>query len=224
MLRGRFKFSNVAALLALVLAISGGAYAASKIDGSDIKNKSIPNAKLKPKDVKGGKLATNSVGQRALKKNILNKIANETFFHTTEPGNTLSLGAGDPLEFSGVQIGQGITPVTDTEFRFDQNGTYRVTMVLSILKVNVPGTLLFTLDGVPTHLLTGKPTAGAQVVLDGVVAAAEGQVLAVVSETGLNVQLSSGTEATLTIDRLGPGMKPIRKAADPSAPEPEPTP
>ncbi len=49
--RGRLTFANVIAFTALFVALGGSVYAASKIDGGDIKRGSIPGNRLEPNDV-----------------------------------------------------------------------------------------------------------------------------------------------------------------------------
>lgn len=220
-MRSKFKFSNVAAVLALVFAIGGGAYAAATIDGSDIFKRSIAGKKLERHAVGSGELAKKAVRRGHLNTTLRNKLKKEkpVWFHTTNPGSTLDIGAGGYMEFNGIQVGRGITPLANQEFRFEQSGAYRVTLAMFIAKVNVGGNVLFAIDNVSSHIVSGNPTAGAQLVMDGVVLADKGQKLTVFSETGLNVQLSSGTEATLVIERLGGGIKPIRDAVNPNAPE-----
>lgn len=217
----KFKFSNVAAVLALVLAISGGAYAAATIDGSDIFKRSIAGNKLERHAVGSGEIDKKAIRRGHLNTTLRKKLKKEkpVWFHTTNPGRTLAIDAGGYLEFNGIQVGRGIDPLANQEFKFDQSGAYRVTLVFFVAKVNVGGNVLFAVDNVPSHIVSGNPTAGVPLVMDGVVLADKGQKLTVFSQTGLNVQLSSGTEATLTIERLGGGIKPIRDAENPNAEE-----
>lgn len=59
--RGRLTFANVTSLVALFVALSGGVYAAAKIDGSDIKRKSIPGNRLVPNTVTGRQVNENKL-------------------------------------------------------------------------------------------------------------------------------------------------------------------
>ena len=52
-LRKHLSFANVVAVIALFIALGGGAYAAKKISGKSIKNNSIPAKKLKKSVLKG---------------------------------------------------------------------------------------------------------------------------------------------------------------------------
>jgi len=63
----RVGFANVVALSALFVALGGGAYAASTIGTSDIKNKAVTSAKLDKKAVKGSNLAKDAVRKNKIK-------------------------------------------------------------------------------------------------------------------------------------------------------------
>lgn len=64
-LRSRLTYANVVATLALILAVGGGgAYAVSKIDGSDIRKRSLTGKQFK----------SNSVGGRVVKESSLKPV------------------------------------------------------------------------------------------------------------------------------------------------------
>jgi hypothetical protein len=65
-LRGT-SYANVAATLALVVALGGTGYAASTIGTADLKNNAVTSAKIKAGAVKGGDLSDNSVTSAKLK-------------------------------------------------------------------------------------------------------------------------------------------------------------
>jgi hypothetical protein len=66
-------FSNVIALLALFIALGGSVYAASnKIDGSQIKAKSLPGNRLMPETVAANQIKKGSIGEAQLKANSVN--------------------------------------------------------------------------------------------------------------------------------------------------------
>jgi hypothetical protein len=62
-IRGKFSYANVVATLALFLALSGGVYAASKINGASIKKESVPGNRLKSDDVTGEQVDESSLGR-----------------------------------------------------------------------------------------------------------------------------------------------------------------
>jgi hypothetical protein len=63
--RPRFTYANVVATLALFIALgSGGAYAVSKIDGSDIRKRSLTSKQFK----------SNSIGRRVVKESSLRPV------------------------------------------------------------------------------------------------------------------------------------------------------
>ena len=63
----RIGFANVVALIALFVALGSGAYAASTIGTSDLKNKSVTTKKLDGKAVTGSKLAKEAVKKNKIK-------------------------------------------------------------------------------------------------------------------------------------------------------------
>lgn len=55
-LRSRLTFANVVSVIALFVALGGSGYAATRISGQNIRNKSITGAKLKDRTISGSKL------------------------------------------------------------------------------------------------------------------------------------------------------------------------
>ncbi len=67
-IRKRLTFSNTIALLALFFALGGSVYAASsKINGSQIKPKSLPGNRLKPQSVTATQIKNGTIGGPQLK-------------------------------------------------------------------------------------------------------------------------------------------------------------
>ncbi len=65
-------FSNAVALLALFIALGGSVYAASnKIDGSQVKPKSLPGNRLVPGSVAANQIKKGSIGEAQLKANAV---------------------------------------------------------------------------------------------------------------------------------------------------------
>lgn len=65
-------FSNVIALLALFIALGGSVYAASnKIDGAQIKLKSLPANRLQPNSVSANQIKKGTIGEAQLKANAV---------------------------------------------------------------------------------------------------------------------------------------------------------
>jgi hypothetical protein len=62
--RPRLTYANVVATLALFIALGGGAYAVSKIDGGDIRNRSLT----------GREFRSNSIGSRVVKESSLRPV------------------------------------------------------------------------------------------------------------------------------------------------------
>src|SRR3954471_956155 len=64
-LRARFTYANVMATIAVFVALGGSGYAASKINGKNIKNKSISGTKLKNRTIASRKIKKSTI--KALK-------------------------------------------------------------------------------------------------------------------------------------------------------------
>ncbi len=95
-LLGRLTYANVVATLALIVAVgSGGAYAASKIDGSDIRKQSLT----------GQQFRSNSIGGRVVKESSLRAVPRAQ--------NALRLG-GQPAARFLDSCPQGTIPISDT--------------------------------------------------------------------------------------------------------------
>ncbi len=65
------RYANVAATLALVVALGGTGYAAATIGTGDIKNNAVTSAKIKNKNVKATDLRGNSVNSAKIKNNTV---------------------------------------------------------------------------------------------------------------------------------------------------------
>ena len=67
-IRKAITFANVIAVIALFLAMGGGVYAASnKINGKQIKAKSLPGNRLKPKSVTAKQIKPNAITGRQIR-------------------------------------------------------------------------------------------------------------------------------------------------------------
>lgn len=210
MRKRKFKFSNVAALMALVLAISGGAYAAKeKIGTKQIAKNAVTGGKIKPGSVKNRHLGS---GPKAALKPI--------YFSTTRVASLISIGAGGgPLIFDGAQLGKNFTPISDSEFRADEPCTCVVAFAGTLADVQVGGGVYFAVNGQPTHLVTGPLTAGVPLILHGTLILSKGDVLSIETETSLQVQVASGTQLMLDVFKVGGPKAPIRNAHNPEAEE-----
>jgi hypothetical protein len=66
-----FTFSNVAAFIALFVALGGSVYAAGRIDGTQIKPGSVPGNRIKPKSLAGNRVKPRSLTGKQVKANSL---------------------------------------------------------------------------------------------------------------------------------------------------------
>jgi hypothetical protein len=98
LLKRRPSPAMVVAVIALMAALFGTAYAAKKINGGSIKNSSIPGKKLKNDTVTGGKVSESTLaGVDAAK---LGGLASSAF----QPSGAVLGGAGVPTEISQVMF------------------------------------------------------------------------------------------------------------------------
>ncbi len=98
--RDRITFSNVVAVLALFFALGGTVYAAGKINGHQVKPKSLPGNRVKPKSLPGNRVKPNTLTSRQINDASLSAVksakslANVTYQTATA---TLPGGASDPV-------------------------------------------------------------------------------------------------------------------------------
>ncbi|MFL5865479.1 MAG: hypothetical protein ACJ766_00075 [Thermoleophilaceae bacterium] len=75
-LRDRLTYANVMATIAVFIALGGTGYAAAKINGKNIKNKSIAGKKLKNRTITRGKVKKNTLTGAEIAESRLGKIPN----------------------------------------------------------------------------------------------------------------------------------------------------
>ena len=75
-----FSFSNLIACLALFIALGGTVYAAGKINGKQIKTKSLPGNRIKPRTITANRIKAKTLTGRQIKKHSLtgNQINQKT--------------------------------------------------------------------------------------------------------------------------------------------------
>jgi hypothetical protein len=99
-LRKLFTFSNAIAMLALFIALGGSVYAASnKIDGAQIKAKSLPANRLQPNSVGPNQIKKGSIGEPQLKAGA---VTAKQIRSGTITGAQIKAGS-----ISGTQVQQG---------------------------------------------------------------------------------------------------------------------
>jgi hypothetical protein len=96
-LRNRLTYANVIATLALFIALGGTSFAVSKIDGSDIRKRSLTGQQFK----------SNSIGSREIKERSLGPVPRAK--------NSARL-AGQPAAHYLVRCPEGMVPVSDVCF------------------------------------------------------------------------------------------------------------
>src|SRR3954462_5976945 len=119
--RPRISYANVAATLALVLAVGGTSYAAGLISGKSLKNRSVAGKKLKKNTVTGtevresklGKVPSANVADNATHAD--NAATADTAAGPAQPRNGSKLGGQTP-ESSRVACPGGMLRVLDECF------------------------------------------------------------------------------------------------------------
>jgi hypothetical protein len=103
-IRSRFGSAHAIALLALFVGLFGTAYAATKINGKNLKNGSVPGKKLKKNTVTGTQVNESTLaGVNAAK--LGGKVASD--FQPSgdyQPGGSVIGGFGTPSEISQVML------------------------------------------------------------------------------------------------------------------------
>src|SRR5437016_10127705 len=100
--RRRFR-GNVVAYVALFLALGGGAYAATQINGKSIKKNSTPGNRLKKKSVPGNRLKKNSVTGKQVKESSLGTVPSANTANSANTATTANT-ANDSKALSGKAV------------------------------------------------------------------------------------------------------------------------
>ena len=120
-LRSSLTYANVMATLAVFIALGGSAYAVTKLDGENIKDKSISGKKLKTRTIAKGKIKKSTitgveVSDRSLLANDFKAgqlpagrtgprgPSNGYFVHSDNNDHSLSLPAGNYLAYSTANL------------------------------------------------------------------------------------------------------------------------
>jgi hypothetical protein len=99
MLRSRLTYSNVMATIAVFVALGGSGYAATKINGKNIKNKSIAGKKLKNRTITRGKVKKNTLGGSEIAESRLGQVGDaklaDDATHAGQADNATRAGTAD---------------------------------------------------------------------------------------------------------------------------------
>ena len=108
--RPRFTYANVVASLALFLALTGGAvWAASKINGKQIKKNSIPGNRIKQKTLTNNQIKTKTLTNNRIKPGTIERSA---LAAGTLPGVIVADSSATNLPGAVTETPPGPTPVT----------------------------------------------------------------------------------------------------------------
>src|SRR3954447_23281656 len=89
--------STAVALLALFVALAGTGYAAVKVNGKNIKNKTIAGKKLKNRTITGGKFKSNTLTGKQIKESKLGTVPRAKLATTAGSANAVAGGAAAGL-------------------------------------------------------------------------------------------------------------------------------
>src|SRR3954465_2554685 len=84
-------------LLALFVALAGTGYAAVKINGKNIKNKTVAGKKLKNRTITGGKLKNNTLAGKQIRESKLGTVPKAKLATTAGTANAVGGGAATGL-------------------------------------------------------------------------------------------------------------------------------
>lgn len=121
----RLSYANVMATVAVFLALGGGAYAAARINGSTIKDRSIPAAKLKKNAVGASEINESSLRGVASASGLARLDYNSASFASPPgPGNApppstlgaVSCDAGQRALGGGVRASDTVTQTVDDSY------------------------------------------------------------------------------------------------------------
>ena len=111
----------VVAVIALIVALAGTAYAAQTINGGAIKKQTIGGGKLKQKTLTGFQINTNKLGIGAVRRSVATHTYWAVVNNPASPGNAALARASDP----GITATEGGGAVTVT-FPFNVSGCANV--------------------------------------------------------------------------------------------------
>ena len=113
--RPRLSYANVVATLALVLAVGGTSYAASQINGKNLKNRSVAGKKLKKNTVTGTEVNESKLGKVPSASQADNAATADTAAGATTSANATKLGGATPESYR-VSCPGGMIRVLDECF------------------------------------------------------------------------------------------------------------
>jgi hypothetical protein len=178
------RYANVAATLALVVALGGTSYAAATIGTGDIKDNAVTSAKIKNKNVKTADLKGSAVNSAKIKNNGVRdkdvadiKMKNLTLLNGWVPYAPLSLSA---------QYGRDASGVVHLRGGISQGGGFN-----AAIAVLPPGYRPSETTYVSTNLVSGTGPARLIITTDGLI-----QVQATAPATNANAQGFTSLTAT----------------------------
>ena len=210
----RPTYSSVAATLALVISLSGSAYAAGLVTSADIKDdtvqsRDVRDGALRGLDVQNGTLTLadlNDVSEGQLRgqqgppgEDAVSTYAQ--FFATMPADNAATIAAGEDVIFPQDGPSDGsIRRVGPDTFSLPEVGTYRVSFSVP---VSESGQLVLTINGADlAYTVVGRATAAMPI-------SGESLVTTTAPSSLLTVRNPSGNSVALTLTPLAGGSRPV---------------
>lgn len=97
--RPRLSYANVAATLALVLAVGGTSYAAVQLNGKNLKNRSVAGKKLKKNTLTGTEIKESKLGTVPRATQADNAATADTAAGATSAANAVKFGGATPESY-----------------------------------------------------------------------------------------------------------------------------
>ncbi|MDX6512087.1 MAG: hypothetical protein QOE36_1591 [Gaiellaceae bacterium] len=97
--RPRLSYANVTATLALVLAVAGTSYAATQINGKNLKNRSVAAKKLKKNTLTGTEIKESKLGTVPHATQADNAATADTAAGATSAANAVKFGGATPESY-----------------------------------------------------------------------------------------------------------------------------
>jgi len=221
------RYANVSSTVALVIAVlafGGGAYAASKIDGSEIAPQSIRGKQLAPKSISSSKLKKklnakiNAAGQPGPTgpqgpagddgppgpqgtPGVPAPADYAEFYALVPPDIAATVAPGVTVNFpqNGPSAG-GITRTSNSSFELPDPGIYRVAFSVPVTEA---GQLQLALDLNPlAYTTTGRATGTSTI-------AGEALVETTAADQSISVMNPAGNPTALTVTPLAGGTQPV---------------
>lgn len=193
----------VIALIALFVAMGGSGYAAVKLNGKNLKNKSIAGSKLKNKTITGGKLKNNTLGGTQVNESKLGKVPSaakaDTATSATTAGSAGSAGNSNTVAGHTIRKFNFRTSSTTGATEILNVGGLRLTASCTVINTGFPLFLTFRV----LDVVASTTQANADLVSISQNLFADGEVEGTDDGNGTNDDLEASDENINDINLIG---------------------